>query len=83
MWNIYKFDTRVAKARLNRMEDDLSRKETMFLTVYRVKIIIIIIIIIIIVNPSIETLIFKKKKKKNVFFSMNFEMEKNFMDIEV
>jgi len=82
MWNIYKFDTRVAKARLNRMEDDLSRKETMFLTVYRVKIIIIIIIIII-VNPSIETLIFKKKKKKNVFFSMNFEMEKNFMDIEV
>jgi len=65
------------------MEDDLSRKETMFLTVYRVKIIIIIIIIIIIVNPSIETLIFKKKKKKNVFFSMNFEMEKNFMDIEV
>jgi len=82
MWNIYKFDTRVAKARLNRMEDDLSRKETMFLTVYRVKIIIIIIIIII-VNPSIETLILKKKKKKNVFFSMNFEMEKNFMDIEV
>jgi len=65
MWNIYKFDTRVAKARLNRMEDDLSRKETMFLTVYRVKIIIIIIIIII-VNPSIETLIFKKKKKKKM-----------------